>query len=166
MKKFVEKIKNICEKNKNVAMFIDMDGTINEYEVYSDSNVAKQMEDNYSKVEPIIPVIKVLKEISEISNIDLYILSLSKTNKISKEKDIWLEKYVDFIPKENWIVLTKENGGYNSENRNIIKALKMKEKLSQYEHVVLLDDDHKILKQAVEMLQEKADAFHITSALV
>ena len=32
----------------------------------------------------------------------------------------------------------------------------MKEKLSQYEHVVLLDDDHKILKQAVEMLQEKA----------
>ena len=49
MKKFVEKIKKICEENKKVAMFIDMDGTINEYEVYSESNVAKQMEDNYSR---------------------------------------------------------------------------------------------------------------------
>lgn len=166
MKEFIEKIKDICEKNKNVAMFIDMDGTINEYVVYSDTTVSKQMEDNYSNVNPVQPVIDVLKEISKISNIDLYILSLSRTKKISEEKDTWLEKYVSFIPKTNWIVLTKENGDYNKENRDIVKPLKMMEKLNEYEHVVLLDDDHKILKQSIEMLKDKADVFHVTSALV
>ena len=50
MKKFIGKIKNICEKNEKVAMFIDMDGTINEYAVYSDESVIKKMEDNYSNV--------------------------------------------------------------------------------------------------------------------
>ena len=83
-----------------------------------------------------------------------------------KEKNIWLEKHVGFIPKENWIVLTKENGDYNKENRDIIKPLKMEEKLDKYEHVILLDDDHKILKQSAEMLKDKADVFHVTSALI
>ena len=56
MKKFINKIKDICEKNKNVAMFIDMDGTINEYVIYSEDTVSKQMEDNYCNVSPIQPV--------------------------------------------------------------------------------------------------------------
>lgn len=166
MKKFIGKIKNICEKNEKVAMFIDMDGTINEYAVYSDESVIKKMEDNYSNVEPITPIIETLKEINEISNIDLYILSLSKTKKISDEKDRWLEKYVEFIPRKNWIVLTKESGNYSSENRDIIKPIKMKEKLEEYNHVILLDDDHKILRKSIDMLQDKVDAFHITSALI
>ena len=83
-----------------------------------------------------------------------------------EEKNIWLEKHVGFIPKENWIVLTKENGDYNKENRDIIKPLKMEEKLDKYEHVILLDDDHKILKQSAEMLKDKADVFHVTSVLI
>lgn len=166
MKKFINKIKDICEKNKNVAMFIDMDGTINEYVIYSEDTVSKQMEDNYCNVSPIQPVIDVLEEINQISNIDLYILSLSKTEKISEEKEIWLKKNVNFIPKTNWIVLTKEKGDYNKENRDMVKPLKMKEKLVQYDHVILLDDDHKILKQSAEMLKDKADVFHVTSALV
>ena len=166
MKKFIEKIQKICEENQKVAMFIDMDGTINEYEVYSESSVAKQMEDNYSRVEPVMPIIEVIEKINKIANIDLYILSLSKTNKISEEKDIWLDRYIEFIPRENRIVLTKENGGYSSENRDIIKALKMQEKLSEYDRLILLDDDHKILKNVGEILGNKANAFHITSALI
>ena len=96
----------------------------------------------------------------------MYILSLSKTKKISEEKDRWLEKYVEFIPRKNWIVLTKESGNYSSENRDIIKPIKMKEKLEEYNHVILLDDDHKILRKSIDMLQDKVDAFHITSALI
>ena len=34
MKRFINKVQDICKKNEKVAMFIDMDGTINEYEVY------------------------------------------------------------------------------------------------------------------------------------
>lgn len=166
VKKFLGKIEQICENNNKVAMFIDMDGTINEYTVYSDDKILKQMGDNYCKAEPIVEVIDVLKDISKIPNIDLYILTLSKSNKISYEKDLWLAKYVGFIPKENWIILTKENGDYDSENRDQIKPLKMQEKLKEYNHVILLDDDHRILRQSNILLKDKVDVFHVTSALV
>ena len=166
MKKFYNRINEICSKYKKVAMFIDMDGTINEYTVYSDNEILKRMGDNYKNAEPIQEVIEALREISKIPNIDLYILSLSKSNKISKEKDIWLEKYTNFIPKNNWLILTKENGDYDAENRDQIKPLKMQEKLVEYEHVILLDDDHRILRQSKIMLENKIDVFHVTSALV
>ena len=71
-----------------------------------------------------------------------------------------------FIPEENWIILTKELDEYNSENRNIIKAEKIKEKMSLYDHSILLDDDHTILKAARQMFEDKIDVFHISSALV
>mgnify|MGYP000778255968 FL=1 len=71
-----------------------------------------------------------------------------------------------FIPEENWIILTKELDEYNSENRNIIKAEKIKEKMSLYDHSILLDDDHTILKAASQMFEDKIDVFHISSALV
>ena len=166
MKKFVEKIKKICEENNKVGMFIDMDGTINEYTLYSDATILKQMSDNYSSTEPILSVIETLEEISKIPNISLYILSLSKSVKITEEKYKWLSKYVSFIPRENWLGLTKETGGYNSENRDFIKPSKMQEKLNEYDHVILLDDDHKILRKSIDMLQNKADVFHVTSALI
>ena len=166
MKKFFNRINEICSKYKKVAIFIDMDGTINEYTVYSDNEILKRMGDNYKNAEPIQEVIESLREISKIPNIDLYILSLSKSNKISNEKDIWLEKYTNFIQKENWIILTKENGDYDNENRDQIKPLKMQEKLNKYEHVILLDDDHRILRQSKIMLENKVDVFHVTSALV
>ena len=126
MRRFINKIKGICEKNKRVAMFVDMDGTINEYEVYSEKTLSQQMEDRYMDTAPVQPIIDVLKEINDIPNIDLYILSLSRTNKLTEKKKLWLEKYIDFIPKTNWIILTKENGEYNKENRDFIKSLKMK----------------------------------------
>ena len=158
MKKFFNRINEICSKYKKVAIFIDMDGTINEYTVYSDNEILKRMGDNYKNAEPIQEVIESLREISKIPNIDLYILSLSKSDKISNEKDIWLEKYTNFIPKEN--------GDYDNENRDQIKPLKMQEKLNKYEHVILLDDDHRILRQSKIMLENKVDVFHVTSALV
>ena len=86
-----------------------MDGTINEYTLYSDATILKQMSDNYSSTEPILSVIETLEEISKIPNISLYILSLSKSVKITEEKYKWLSKYVSFIPRENWLVLTKRN---------------------------------------------------------
>lgn len=83
-----------------------------------------------------------------------------------EEKEIWLEKNISFIPKQNWIILNKEKGEYTKENRDSIKKEKMQEKLNQYDHVILLDDDHKILKQAKIDLKEKGSVFHISSALV
>lgn len=166
MKKFEDKIKNICKENKNVAMFIDMDGTITEYEVYPEELVTKNMNIGYSKYEPIECIINILKEINNIPNIDLYILTLSRNSKIVNEKKNWLRKYVNFIKEENWIFINKELGEYDKTNRNIIKAKKINEKIDQYDYAILLDDDHKILKETQKMLKNKVDVFHISSAII
>ena len=159
MDKFYENIEKICEYNEKVAMFIDMDGTIIVYEVYPEHLVKERMERKYSDGEPLTYIIDKLNKISKIKNIDLYILSLSKSEKITKEKEEWLRKYLPFI-------LTKEFGEYTKENRDIIKALKIKEKENEYNHLILLDDDHKILKETQSMLGEKASVFHISSAII
>lgn len=166
MSKFLEEIKTIASKNKKVAMFVDMDGTITVYGVYQEADVARKMAEDYKTAEPLNYVINILEEINNIPNVDIYILTLSRDKKITEEKKIWLEKYVNFVKPENWIIITKEIGEYNKENRDRIKAEKMKEKLEKYDYAVLLDDDHKVLKEAQKMLGDKASVFHISSAIV
>lgn len=166
MSKFLERVKEIKKKNGKIAIFVDMDGTVAEYPVYQEENVAKAMEEEYSKIEPVNYIINILKELSKIENIDLYILTLSKTIQISEEKIKWLKKYVNFIQEKNWIIITKELGEYNKENRDFIKALKMQEKLPIYDFEILLDDDHKVLKETQKLLGNKVKVFHISSAII
>lgn len=166
MEKFINKIKNICKENKRVAMFIDMDGTITEYEVYPEELVTQKMNSGYSEYEPVEYIINILKNVDEIPNIDLYILTLARNSKIIEEKKNWLRKYVNFIKEENWIFINKELGEYDKINRNIIKAEKIKEKIKEYDHAILLDDDHKILKESQMMLKDKISVFHISSAMI
>ena len=165
MKKFVQRIADLCSENKRVAMFIDMDGTINEYIVFSENTVVKEMEDNYIYISPLSTVLKELEEIGNISNIDLYILSLSRTKNLTQIKKEWRKKYVSFISEENWIILTKENGDYTNENREEIKAMKMQE-YTDYDHLILLDDDHGVLKQTSNVLHNKVNVFHISSVFI
>ena len=166
MSKFIDKVKEIKKENEKIAIFVDMDGTIAEYPVYQEENVAKAMEEEYSKIEPVNYIINILKELSKIENIDLYILTLSKTIQISEEKIKWLKKYANFIQEKNWIIITKELGEYNKENRDFIKALKMQEKLPIYDFEILLDDDHKVLKETQKLLGNKVKVFHISSAII
>lgn len=166
MSKFIDKVKEIKKENEKIAIFVDMDGTIAEYPVYQEENVAKAMEEEYSKIEPVNYIINILKELSKIENIDLYILTLSKTIQISEEKIKWLKKYVNFIQEKNWIIITKELGEYNKENRDFIKALKMQGKLPIYDFEILLDDDHKVLKETQKLLGNKVKVFHISSAII
>lgn len=123
------------------------------------------MEDNYIYISPLSTVLNELEEISNISYIDLYILSLSHTKNLTQIKKEWLKKYVSFISEENWIILTKENGDYTNENREEIKAMKMQE-YTDYDHLILLDDDHGILKQTSNVLHNKVNVFHISSVFI
>ena len=166
MSKFFEKIKKIASENKKVAMFVDMDGTITVYDVYPESDVNKNMADNYQMLEPVNYVIDILRKINEIPNVDVYILTLSRDRSITEEKKIWLNKYVNFIDEDKWIIVTKELGEYNKENRDTIKAEKMKEKLNKYNYEILLDDDHKILKETQKILGNNASVFHISAAII
>lgn len=160
------KIKEICQENKKVALFVDMDGTIVEYNVYPDGSVTNETKEVFLNANPLNVVIDNLRKVNEIENLDIYILSLSRSNIIVEEKKQWLAKYVPFIKKENYIILSKENEEYNKENREFIKSIKMKEKLNEYDFVMLLDDEHKILKRTQKELQEKVKVFHISSFVI
>lgn len=166
MSKFVNEIKEICKKNKKVDMYIDMDGTIAEYHLYNPEEISRKMEEEYLKNEPLKNVIDVLEEISKINNIEMYILSLSKTKKITEKKKIWLKKYVPFIKEENWIILTKEIGEYSNENRNEIKGKNIEMRQRNCDISIMLDDEQVVLREAKKILNDKIEVFHISSALI
>lgn len=166
MSKFVNEIKEICKKNKKVDMYIDMDGTIAEYHLYNPEEISRKMEEEYLKNEPLKNVIDVLEEISKINNIEMYILSLSKTKKITEKKKIWLKKYTPFIKEKNWIILTKETGDYTNENRNEIKGKNIELRQKYYDKSIMLDDEQAVLRVAKKMLDNKVEVFHVSSALV
>lgn len=132
MQKFMEKIKQISKENEKIAIFVDMDGTIAVYNVYQDESVSKKMEDEYLKVEPVNYVINVLEQLDKLENVDIYILTLSRTLKITEQKKEWLRKNVPFVKENNWIIITKEINEYSKENRDIVKAEKMNEKCNEY----------------------------------
>ena len=154
--KFYNRIKEICKNHKRVALFVDMDGTIVEYNVFPEGFVTTKTKEVFLNAEPLEVVLENLKKVSQIENLDVYILSL--------EKKQWLKKYAPFIKEENYILLNKENGDYSAENREFIKSLKMKEKLNEYDYVMLLDDDHKILKRTLNEVGNNGEVFHISSA--
>ena len=163
---FYTKINDICKEHKKIALFVDMDGTIAEYPVYPDGFVTTTTNEVFLTVAPLNVVINNLEKVNTIKNLDIYILTLSKSNIIVEEKKQWLKKFVSFIKEENYIILNRENGDYNSENREFIKSLKMKEKLNTYDYVILLDDEHKILKRTQKELKENGTVFHISSAII
>lgn len=167
MSQFYNRVKEICNKYDRVAMFIDMDGTIVEYILYPDGTITSKTKGLFINLKPIKIVIDELRKINEIENIDLYILSMARSYIIVEEKKEWLKKYADFIDEKNYIIINREAGDYNDENRNRIKADKILEKLDEeYEHAIFLDDDHKVLHEAVKMLKDKCDIFHISSATI
>lgn len=147
-------------------MYIDMDGTIAEYHLYNPEEISRKMEEEYLKNEPLKNVIDVLEEISKINNIEMYILSLSKTKKITEKKKIWLKKYVPFIKEENWIILTKEIGEYSNENRNEIKGKNIELRQKDYDKSIMLDDEQVVLREAKKILNDKIEVFHISSSLI
>jgi 5'(3')-deoxyribonucleotidase len=163
---FCEKIENICKRYKKVALFVDMDGTITEYKVYQSGFITNDTKELFLNAEPVNIIIDNLKAVNNIENLDIYILSLSKSKIINEEKKVWLKKYVPFIEEKNYIILVKENGDYNQENRTIVKAQKMKNKLDEYDYVMLLDDEHKILRETQKELQDKGEVFHVSSAII
>lgn len=42
----------------------------------------------------------------------------------------------------------------------------MKNKLDEYDYVMLLDDEHKILRETQKELQDKGEVFHVSSAII
>lgn len=162
---FVEGLKKMCKKYDSVKLFVDMDGTIAEYPVYDSNEVESKMEALYSSTRPLIPIIERLELVSKIPNLKIYILSLSKNEEITAKKQEWLQKYTPFIPENQWLILTR-NKDYTSENRDTIKGESIIDQKEAGDFLILLDDDHKVLRSAKKMLGDDGAVYHVSSVLV
>ena len=47
-----------------------------------------------------------------------------------------------------------------------MKLMKIEEKMNKYDYVILLDDDHKILKETQKRVGNRGCVFHVSSAVI
>ena len=100
-------------------------------------------------------IIEKLKEISEIQNVTVNIVTLSKN------KEEWLERYTPFISPENWSIIDKEKGEYTPENRSKIKGKIILEKSEEKDYLILLDDEHEVLRETKKLFGAKGRVYVI-----
>ena len=161
---FIEKIDNIYKKNKNIEIYLDMDGTI--VELLFDKKGSYTQKGVYLNKKPIIPVIDRIEEIkNRFPLIKFKILSCSKTNQMRDEKNEWLNIYMPFIDKKDRIIFSEESGDYTRENRNLVKAEYIEKNITEDKIIVLIDDSIDVLRE-VQMLKENVIPVHVTSILI
>lgn len=129
--------------DKKIKIYIDMDGVIADYDVGKPGN--------FDKKRPLYTSIDKLKEISFMDNVSLYILSITRKNIGIYEKNIWLDKYMPFIDKNNRFILSKEKESKSSSELkvNFLKNIKREDGV-----IILIDDDPLILKSVMDNVND------------
>ena len=131
---FKDMILNLV-KEKNINMFVDMDGVIASYDF------GRPLE--FDKKRPLMTNINTLKEVSKIPGVKLHILSICKKDFQIKEKNDWLDMYAPFFEKENRFILSKETIVDTSSSDMKYNFLR---DFVCDEQIVLVDDDNLVLK--------------------
>lgn len=121
--------------NQKIRLFVDMDGVIVDY-VVNDLD--------YSNKRPLLTNIKKIEEVSKMDNVEVFILSVSRTDKGVKQKLDWLSKYASFIKGENIIIISRETNNMDTNYKLKTKFLKNLNRDGSI--IIMLDDDPKILK--------------------
>lgn len=122
--------------NRRIKLYVDMDGVIADYDVFNAGN--------YDKKRPLVSSIKTLEEISRWNNIEMYILSITRFNEGLEQKNTWLDKYINFVPKENRIIISREANNFiksKTLKSNYFKKLKRDDSI-----IILIDDDPRVLE--------------------
>lgn len=162
---FIEKIDDIYKKNKNIEIYLDMDGTI--VELLFDKNQSYREKGVYLNKRPIEPVINEIEEIrNKFPAIKFKILSCSKSNQMRNEKNEWLNKYMPFINPNDRIIFSEEAGDYLRDDRNIVKAEYINKNISDDKIIFLIDDDIEVLKGVQNLLKDNIIPVHVTSILI
>jgi len=162
---FYERVKTICEKHKKVLFFIDMDGSIVEFDFFTKEFREKNQDGLFLNLRPLTSIIKCLEKINEIPNIELYILSICRYNDDAIQKIKWLDRYVPFLKNENRFILTRENGDYDIETKYDVKGEFIKKMLKEDEYAIFLEDTHDNMKKARDLLGDQITNFHISSLI-
>ena len=124
-------------KDEKLKIFVDMDGTISDYDMGGglDYSIKRPLKSNISQIE----------EIADYKNVELYILSVSRHNSGIKQKQEWLDKYVPFIKKENRIIISREA---NDMKRSRYIKLEYLEGIDRSNcKVIVIDDDPAVLDE-------------------
>ena len=132
-------LKNYLEKykDKNVKLFVDMDGVIADY-IFENAK-------DYDQKRPLYDSIRKLEEISKMPNIELYIFSATRYTEGFEQKHWWLDTYAPFFKKENRIIISREANGMTESS--VLKANYLKECKRDGSEIIVIDDDPKNLKE-------------------
>lgn len=162
---FIEKLSNLYKTNKNIEIYIDMDGTI--VELLFDKEGSYTKKGVYVNKRPIIPVVNKLEEIkNKFPLIKFKILSCSKTNQMRNEKNEWLNIQMPYIKKEDRVIFSEEAGDYAREDRNLVKAEYINKNIDDDKIIILIDDDIEVLKGVQNLNKENVLPVHVTSILI
>lgn len=151
------------KKIDSLAIFVDMDGVIADYRFGEGDNIRNNVKGTYLKKRPIYTTINNLKKINDEEKFNIYILSSCFFKEQADEKNKWLDKYVNFIKKENRIFTY--NANFESRKDAKIQVIKEKLESKEYEYAVLIDDTHDILFKGIKELGDKFLPFHVSTLI-
>lgn len=147
MNYFYNLIKDMA-KDKNVDIYVDMDGVVADYELLEFEKV-KTSPDAYLNKRPIKTVINTLKELSLLDNVTVYVLSIAKQENQIKGKLVWLSKNMDFIPTSNINIIPRDTNNWTKSpilKKNFLKANSNKDNIS-----IMIDDSHDVLREVNDL---------------
>ena len=130
-------------KNKNVDLYVDMDGVIAEY------GINKNNPYDYKNKRPLNQNIKTLEEVSKIDGINLYVLSVCREDYQVNDKNEWLDKNAPFFKKENRIIISRSSKDW-MDSKSIKLDFLMGVKSEN--QVAVLDDDNGVLRAIKEKI--------------
>ena len=125
-------------KNEKLKIFVDMDGVVADYDMGGPKL-------DYSIKRPLNNNIKQIEEISHYENIEIYILSVTRHNEGINQKNIWLDKYMPFVKKENRILISREEN--DMKRSRYLKAEYLQSIVSDEYKIILIDDDPTIIDE-------------------
>ena len=114
-----------------------MDGVIVDFDVGNASE--------YDKKRPLLTNIDILREVAKNENVEMFILSITRLTIGREEKNIWLDKYVEFIKPENRYIISREENNFlpsKKLKKNFIKKIARDDSV-----IVIIDDDPAIIDE-------------------
>lgn len=157
----INDIKQLARDNKVVVLF-DMDGVFAEYGVGLKEKILSNEQGLFLKSRPLLDNIKKAKKISKIKNVKVGIQSNCHYKEQKEDKKAWLEKYVPFVSKDDINIIALKEIEFEKEAKYSLKAKYIKDKYINGEVVVLIDDDHRIIKEALKL---GIKVYHVSSLI-
>ena len=127
----------------NEHIFVDLDGTLCEYQslpVDNDGDVNFVGYEVFKNSRPVTPVIEEINKLKRFKEKQIYIISASPNSICNQEKNEWIQQHCDFIDKNNIYFVGNKNFKHT-----FLKHLMLKLKLKPNQCMVI-DDDHRILE--------------------